>query len=324
MRLSKLIKLELLKGMLRLRAIEEVIAERYAEQEMRCPVHLCIGQEAIAVGVCSALAHKDTVISTHRCHGHYIAKGGDLKRMVAELYGKASGSTGGKGGSMHLIDTSVNFIGSTSIVGGTVPVAVGAGFASKLQGKRSVSVVFFGDAATEEGVFYESINFAALHKLPVLFVCENNLFSVYSPLNVRQPAQRSIRQVVESLGVTASLIDGNDSEAVYTETVKALEHIKTGKGPYFIEGTTFRHLEHCGPLCDDHLCYREPGELERWKKNDPIRNYTSALKRQGLIRDEYADSNLKRYRLETEQAIEYARRAPWPPISDFGKDAYGD
>ena len=169
----------LLACMLRIRRVEESIARRYAEQEMRCPTHLCIGQEAIAVGVCNALLRTDKVFSNHRAHGHYLAKGGDLNAMIAELYGRAAGCCGGRGGSMHLIDLDAGFMGATPIVGGTVPIAVGSAWASCLKNSSDVTVVFFGDGCFEEGVMHESLNFAALHNLPIVFICENNSYSVY-------------------------------------------------------------------------------------------------------------------------------------------------
>ena len=173
---DKKLSLSLLHGMLRIRLVEEKIADLYPQQEMRCPIHLCIGQEAIPVGVCSNLKIDDTILGNHRSHGHYLAKGGDLKAMMAEIYGKATGCSGGKGGSMHLIDLSVNILGTTPIVGSIIPIAVGAAFASSLKSEKNATIVFLGRAATEEGVFFESLNFAALKKLPIVFVSEDNFF----------------------------------------------------------------------------------------------------------------------------------------------------
>ncbi|MBI4331624.1 MAG: thiamine pyrophosphate-dependent dehydrogenase E1 component subunit alpha, partial [Chloroflexi bacterium] len=175
-------------AMLRIRLVEERIAELYPEQQMRCPVHLCTGQEAIAAGVSAHLTSDDYALSNHRSHGHYLAKGGDLKAMMAEIYGRVTGCSRGKGGSMHLVDLAAGFLGATPIVGSTIPMAVGAALATVMKGEKRVTVAYFGDAAVEEGVFHESLNFAALKRLPVVFVCENNFFSVYSPLSVRQPA----------------------------------------------------------------------------------------------------------------------------------------
>ena len=202
--------LTLLFAMLRIRRIEEALAQRYAEQEMRCPMHLCIGQEAIAVGVSASIGPDDMIFSNHRAHGHYLAKGGSLSGMVAELYGRKTGCCGGRGGSMHLIDLTVRFMGATPIVGGTVPLAVGSAWASQLKQSNQLTVVFFGDGCFEEGVVHESLNFAALHKLPVIFVCENNDFSVYTRRNERQP-DRPIFELAKAHGMDAYAGNGNDA-----------------------------------------------------------------------------------------------------------------
>ena len=178
--MNKKQKIELLYSMIRMRMVEEKIANKYSEQEMRCPVHLSIGQEAIASGICLNLEKKDQVLSAHRSHFHYLAKGGNLKKMISEIYGKETGCAGGKGGSMHLIDINAGLVAAVPIVGSTIPIGVGLAWANKLDKSKRIVVIFFGEGATEEGVFYESINFAALHSLPVLFVCENNYYSVYS------------------------------------------------------------------------------------------------------------------------------------------------
>ena len=195
--------------MLSIRLVEEEIANRYSNQRMRCPTHLCIGQEAIAVGVCKNLKTKDRVYSNHRAHGHYIAKGGNLKAMIAELYGMKEGCSGGRGGSMHLIDLDVSFMGATPIVGGTVPLAVGSAWGDRLRGENNITVVFFGDGCFEEGVLHESMNFAALHKLPVIFVCENNDFSVFTHISDRQP-QRPIYKIAQAHSLLTYVGNGND------------------------------------------------------------------------------------------------------------------
>lgn len=266
----------LLYSMLRIRRIEEALADRYSEQEMRCPMHLCIGQEAIAVGVCMALSPDDKVFSNHRAHGHYLAKGGDLNAMVAELYGRATGCCGGRGGSMHLIDLDVGFMGATPIVGGTVPLAVGSAWAASLKRTNQVTVVFFGDGCFEEGVVHESLNFAALHKLPVIFVCENNDFSVYTHRNERQP-DRPIYRIAEAHGMTAAFGDGNDVEEVLSISRGAIERARTGMGPQFLEFRTYRWREHCGPDFDDHLNYRTVQEIEAGMNDCPIARYKTKL-----------------------------------------------
>ena len=242
---SKRLK-KLFNEMLRIRMVEEEIARRYSEQEMRCPTHLYIGQEAIASGVSMNLTLSDKVVSNHRSHGHYLAKGGSLKRMIAEIYGKSTGCSRGRGGSQHLIDLSVNFCGAIPIVGETIPLAVGMAWAAKMKGKNSIAVAFFGDAAVEEGVLYESLNFAALKKLPVLFVCENNLYSILTPMSERQP-DREIYSFARSFNIPANKGDGNDVMAVDKLANGAVQHIRAGKGPGFFEFVTYPQKEPLRP-----------------------------------------------------------------------------
>jgi TPP-dependent pyruvate/acetoin dehydrogenase alpha subunit len=272
--------IHLLKEMLRIRLVEEALADRYSEQEMRCPMHLCIGQEAIAVGVAAALKNTDRVYSNHRAHGHYLAKGGSLKAMIAELYGRATGCCGGRGGSMHMIDLDVGFMGATPIVGGTVPLAVGSAWASKLQKKNEVTVIFFGDGCFEEGVMHESLNFAALHSLPILFICENNDFSVYTRLNERQP-DRPIFRVAEAHGIKSACGDGSDVEQVLKITSNAVNDLRAGLGPWFLEFSVFRWREHCGPDFDHQLNYRMPDEIQSGLAKCPIEAYSKILLQRG-------------------------------------------
>lgn len=291
----------LFRSMLRIRRIEEALADRYAEQEMRCPMHLCIGQEAIAVGVCAALSGNDVVFGNHRAHGHYLARGGNLNAMIAELYGRVTGCCGGRGGSMHLIDLGVGFMGATPIVGGTVPLAVGSAWAAALMGEPRVSVVFFGDGCFEEGVVHESLNFAALHKLPVVFVCENNEFSVYTRLTERQP-DRPIYRVAEAHGVAACAGDGNDVEAVLSIAQAAVAKARQGEGPQFIELKTYRWREHCGPSFDDDLNYRSKPEIESGLKDCPIAKLLTRLKHGNVI----ASSEVSRFEAEIRDEIKEA------------------
>ena len=276
------LRLELLKRMIRIRLVEEALANRYPEQQMRCPVHLSIGQEAVAAGVCAALEPRDRLLSTHRAHAHYLAKGGDLRAMIAEIYGKADGCTSGRGGSMHLVDLSVNMMGSTPIVGGTLPVALGFAFASWQAGTDELTAVFFGEGATEEGVFAECLNFAALKRLRVLFVCENNLYSVYSPLSVRQPPERDRGAIARAHGIAAFAGDGNDAEEVYRLTADAVRHVRAGGGPAFLEFSTYRWREHCGPNFDNDLGYRTTEEYESWRTRCPVERQQARLLSSGL------------------------------------------
>lgn len=302
----------LLFEMLRIRMIEEQIADRYTEQEMRCPVHLSIGQEAVAVGVCAALEPDNYVMSAHRGHAHYLAKGGSLPGMLAEIYGKATGCASGRGGSMHLVDLAVNMLGSTPIVGGSLPVAVGAAFGSWQKGERRVTAVFFGEAATEEGVFSESLNFAALKKLPILFVCENNLYSVYSPLSVRQPAERDRVGLAKAHGMPGDRSDGNDVEAVYRLSQDALRWIKGGRGPYYVEFDTYRWREHCGPNYDNHIGYRTEAEFLAWRERCPVETYRLRLLRSGETSEPEIVQMKGAISREIEKAFDYAKTSPFP------------
>ena len=314
--MEKVDYLTLFRSMLRIRRIEETLADRYAEQEMRCPMHLCIGQEAIAVGVCAALSSNDVVFGNHRAHGHYLAKGGNLNAMIAELYGRATGCCGGRGGSMHLIDLGVGFMGATPIVGGTVPLAVGTAWAATLTGESRVSVVFFGDGCFEEGVVHESLNFAALHKLPVIFVCENNEFSVYTRLTERQP-NRPIYRVAEAHGVAAYIGDGNDVEGVLAIAKPAVDNARQGKGPQFIELKTYRWREHCGPSFDDDLNYRSPPEIEDGLKDCPIAKFATRLKQ----RNSTFSSDCERFEAEIREEIDGAFKFAMSSAKPSSKDA---
>lgn len=299
-------------SMQRIRLVEEKIAELYSEQQMRCPVHLCIGQEAVSVGVCANLSEDDYVLSGHRSHGHYLAKGGDLKAMMAEIYGKATGCCSGKGGSMHLIDLSVGFLGATPIVGSTIPIAVGAALGSLMQSKQRVAVAFFGDAAVEEGVFHESVNFASLKKLPVVFVCENNLFSVYSPLFVRQPKGREIFELAKSHGISSFQADGNDVVQVYVLAKRAIQDVRQGKGPVFLEFKTYRWREHCGPNYDNNLGYRTESEFQSWKQRCPIQRLEERLFKEGILCNQDIDAMKSELESEIDKAVLFAKGSPFP------------
>ena len=313
--------LSLYRVMLRIRCTEETIANRYAEQQIRCPVHLCIGQEAISAGVCAALKPEDVVFSNHRAHGHYLAKGGSMKAMVAELYGRATGCCGGRGGSMHLIDLGSGFMGTTPIVGGTVPLAVGAAWASSLKDEGKVGVAFFGDGCFEEGIVHESMNFAALHKLPVLFVCENNNLSVCTPLKDRQPA-RPIHVVAQAHGWGARCSDGNDVEAVLGIACEAVDRARDGAGPQFLEFETYRWREHCGPNFDDELDYRSTLEITEGKAGDPLVRAQEKLLREGHATQSDLDKLKRVIVQEIERAFEYALSSAVPTYEDAAKRVY--
>lgn len=322
MKLSSEQKIRLFYEMLRIRRVEETIADRYAEQQMRCPVHLSIGQEAVAVGVSAALSPGDFVMSTHRAHAHYLARGGNLKAMIAELYGRATGCTSGRGGSMHLIDLSVGMLGSTPIVGGSLPVAVGSAFASWMDGQNHVTAYYFGEGMTEEGVFAESINFAALKKLPILFVCENNLYSVYSPMEVRQPAERSRANICAAHGIWTRTGHGNRVEEVLDVAREALSRIRSGEGPAYIELDTYRWREHCGPNYDNHIGYRTEEEFQKWKKICPIDTTRDELMRAGILSDGLLKKMHHDIESEITAAFEFALSSPYPEAGTLAQHLY--
>lgn len=296
--------------MLRIRLVEEAIAQEYHNQEMRCPTHLCIGHEAIPAGVCANLEKKDVVMSNHRSHGHYLAKGGDLKGMIDELYGKVTGCSKGIGGSQHLIDLEANFYGSTPIVGGTIPVATGVAWADKLKNRKRITAVFFGDAASEEGVFYESLNFAAIHKLSILYVCENNFYSIFTHISDRQP-KRDIYKLAQAQGILSLKDDGNDIIKVYNTAKKAIKQIRKGNGPVFIEYLTYRLKEHCGP--NEELPGERPiEEVEYWKKKSPIKKMEKYLLDYKLLNNEQITAIKEEISGEIEVAFQFAKDSPYP------------
>jgi pyruvate dehydrogenase E1 component alpha subunit len=303
---------KLLHAMKRIRHVEETIAARYAEQKMRCPTHLSTGQEAVAAAVGAVLRRDDLAVSGHRAHAHYLAKGGSLPAMIAEIYGKATGCAGGIGGSMHLVDEAAGFMGSTAIVAGTVPVGVGLAYAMKLKRTDQVSCIFMGDAVAEAGVFFESVNLAVLKQLPVLFICENNLYSVYSPLGVRQPEGRAIHKMVGAMGLPSACGDGNDALGVHQMVEEGVRAIRTGGGPRFYEFMTYRWREHCGPLYDNDLGYRTQAEFEQWKAKEPIAPFEQKLLGDGTLSSADIAAMDREIGEEVEQAFAFAESSPWP------------
>lgn len=258
--------------LLKVRLVEEAIAAEYKNQEMRCPVHLSIGQEAAAVGVSLCLTAEDVVFSTHRCHSHYLAKGGNLDTMIAELYGKKTGCAAGLGGSMHLVDPKVGMMGSSAIVGGSIPLGVGAALAFTMSNQKRVAVSYFGDGASEEGVFYESLNYAALKRLPVIFSCENNFLATTSPISSRR-AKDNIFEQGEVFGVPGVVVDGNDVIAVYEAAQKAVQRARNGEGPSVIESRTFRVMKHVGIDEDYTSGGRTKKDFEVGRSQCPIRKF---------------------------------------------------
>lgn len=295
----------LYRAMRRIRRVEEEIERVYPTDKIKSPVHLSIGQEAPSVGVCEALRPDDVVFATYRGHAAYLAKGGDLRTMVAELYGKATGSARGKAGSMHLIDIAAGFMGTSAIVGTTIPQAVGHAFAMKYRKSDRVTVAFFGDGATEEGTFHESMNFAALKRLPILFVCENNLYAIHSHIRDRA-VEPDLSQRAASYRMPSRRIEGSDVFAINGAAAEAVAAIRRGEGPQFIEVLTYRYCRHVGPGGDTALGYRTQAEIDGWEARDPVAQLGASLPVPTRIA---LDAEIE---LEIADAFEFAERSPFP------------
>lgn len=313
--------INLYKTMLRIRLCEESFVEPILKKEIKCPVHLYTGEEAVAAGVCAALTDKDYIFGNHRSHGHYLAKGGNMNQLVAEIYGKETGCSRGRGGSMHLIAPEKGFLGAAPIVAGTISLAVGAGLASKIRKDKSISVSFFGDGATGEGVLYEALNLAALKKLPVIFVCENNFYSTHLPLKEIR-AKDNIWQVALPFGVPSHRVDGNDVLAVFEAAKKAVSDARRGKGPSFIECRTYRLMGHVGPddnIQGQHTEIRPKSEVEKWRKKEPVGKLEKLLLQKKLLRKEDIDKIKEGIKKEVADSHILARRSPLPKEGDLKK-----
>lgn len=313
-------RLKMFQELLRIRMVEEGIAARYSEQEMRCPVHLCIGREAVAVGLSAHLTTKDYAFSTHRAHSHYLAKGGNLEAFIAELYGKATGCSGGRGGSMHLFDKEAGFLGCVPIVGASIPIAVGVAFDIKRRKDKAISVAYFGDGATEEGVFFESLNFARLHQLPMLFVCENDYYSVETSYDQRRHHGTDICEMIESFKVESSAHDGQDLDIIEAASKHAVDKVRAGEGPYFLEFKTQRLAEHCGPkiFSEDDRTYILDPDTPR----DPVKLYQQRLTQEGLCSEDDIKHMQDTFRQEIDQAFTMAQNAAYPKREDLSKHIY--
>lgn len=301
--------------MVRIRLTEERLARLIEGGEIKTPCHLCIGQEAIATGVCATLVDGDYVWGGHRSHGHYLARGGDLKMLVAEVWGKTTGCSSGRGGSMHLFAEAVGVLGTVPIVAATIPLAVGAALASKMRKEPRVSVAFFGDGATEEGHFHESINLAVLYGLPVLFVCENNFYASHLPLRERRAAD-NIYETAQVHGIPSARLDGNNVVEVYASARAAVDRARDGLGPTLLECRTYRWRGHVGASWDEDVGLRRRDELKEWLATDPIRRAQEALTGFG-VGGEFVESVERRTVAEVEDAITFARNSPAPAESDL-------
>jgi acetoin:2,6-dichlorophenolindophenol oxidoreductase subunit alpha len=303
---------DLLRRMWLIRAFEEKASALYAERQIVGLLHLGIGQEAVAVGACSLLRTDDFVYGGHRSHGHAIAKGADINRLLAEIAGRATGYCGGKGGSMHIAAKETGFITATGVVGGTIPLALGAAFAAKEKKQGQVAVVFFGDGAGQAGPFHESLNIASLWRLPVIFVCENNGYAEFTPLSAHTKIER-LAQHAKTYGIQASTVDGNDLFAVRDAMQNAVEKCRAGKGPVFVECLTHRMRGHYE---GDPGKYRELSQLAEWKKKDPIARAARALKSMKAVTDKEIEAIEREARTLVEKAAEFALSSPWPNASE--------
>lgn len=301
-----------------IRRTEEEVAKVYPTDKIKSPVHLSIGQEAVSVGVCEALKPQDVVFGTYRSHALYLAKGGDLKKMIAELYGKATGSAKGKGGSMHLIDLGAHVLGTSAVVGTTIANAIGYAYALKIRRKDAIVVSFMGDGATDEGVFHESLNFAALKALPMIFICENNSYAIHTHQRLRQ-ARTQITERVRAYGIHAERIEDNDVLKIYERVKQAADALRSGQpGPYFFECMTYRWKEHVGPNEDYHLGYRTKEEAEPWIKNDQVPKIGALVdpaKRKEIEAGVEAD---------VREAFAFAERSPFPERPELYTDVYSE
>ncbi|MBI1395547.1 MAG: thiamine pyrophosphate-dependent dehydrogenase E1 component subunit alpha [Betaproteobacteria bacterium] len=313
----------LLRDMIRIREIEEEIERRYHQDQMKTPIHLVIGQEAASVGFCSALTRDDLLYSGHRTHGAYLAKGGDLRAMLCEMHCRINGCAGSRGGSMHLIDKSVGMAGTSAIVGGAVPISAGAALALKMKGSDRLAAVFLGDAATEEGVVAETLNFAALKRLPLVFLCENNFYSVQSPLFTRQPV-RDIHKWAASHGVESVQVDGMNVLDVHDATAAAVERARHGGGATFIEAIVYRYRAHGGAGDDSKTGYRSLEEVREWERVDPVTTYGEFLKERRLVSEDDVAQMHAESRREVGEAFEFALASPEPTEKDLYTHVYSD
>ena len=310
-------------SMLRIRRIEEEIERRYHQDQMKTPIHLVIGQEATSVGACAALLETDLLYSSHRTHGNYLAKGSDLKAMLAEMHCRITGCVGSRGGSMHLIDKRVGMAGTSAIVGGALPIAVGAALAAQMKGEDRVTMVFLGDATTEEGVTSESLNFAALKRVPVVFFCENNFYSVQSPLSTRQPA-RDLHTWAATYQMPSMAVDGVNVLAVHDAAAQAVARARSGGGPTFIEAPVYRLRAHGGSGDDTHTGYRHIEEREHWEAFDPVSLFEHFLRSKALVSDQTTGDMERQIANEIADAFDFALSSPNPTKEDLTRHVYAD
>lgn len=319
--LTRKMLLDMYAMMLRIRMFEEKIVDLYPEQEMKCPVHLCIGQEAIAAGVCLNLRKDDYVFSNHRGHGHALAKGSAMRPLMAEFYGKVTGCSRGKGGSMHIIDVENGILGTSAIVAGGIPMGVGAALASSIRKDDRVTVIFFGDGAYDEGALYESFNFASLKKLPVVFFCENNFYATNSHQSARQSACR-ISEAASAFDAHGVCIDGNDVIEVYKAAQDSINRARKGGGPSLIEAKTYRWKGHVGPEADYEKGCRPKEELLYWMERCPVKVMRELLLSRNVATESELAGIASSVTEEIEDAVKFAKESEYPPLSDLLTDVY--
>jgi acetoin:2,6-dichlorophenolindophenol oxidoreductase subunit alpha len=308
----------MLQRMLEIRTSEEQIQGLFLQNLVRGSTHLCVGQEACSVGIAHALKKGDTVTCTYRGHGHALALGMNVKALMAEMMGKASGACKGKGGSMHLTDASIGLLGENAIVGAGLPIAVGAGLSAQVLGQDRISVAIFGDGAANIGAFHEALNMAAVWKLPVLFICENNLYGEYSPLASTTPVQ-DIAIRATAYNIPGIVVDGQDVETVYAEVKAAGDRARRGEVPSLIELKTYRFKGHSRT---DPATYRPEGELERWMQRDPIKLLSEKMKADGQLDDVELEEMKQATERAVFEAVEWAKAEPFPPIEALYEDIY--
>lgn len=308
--------MRLYRDMLRIRRFEEKCAELYTQEKIRGFLHLYIGEEAIATGVMQALSASDSIVATYREHGHALARGVSMNALMAEMFGKQEGSSRGRGGSMHVFDASTNFYGGNAIVGGGLPLAAGFGLAYRMQNLPHISVCFFGEGAVAEGEFHETLNLAALWQLPVLFVCENNLYAMGTALRLTE-SETNIQLKAQSYRVSAESVDGMDVVAVEAAALRAVNAIRNGAGPRFLECRTYRFRAHS--MFDAQL-YRDKEEVETWKKNDPLKRFGDWMRQAGIAHDADFDETERTVASEVSASVAFAEAGTWEPVSDLTRN----
>ncbi|MDI6891050.1 MAG: thiamine pyrophosphate-dependent dehydrogenase E1 component subunit alpha [Thermodesulfovibrionales bacterium] len=311
----------LYRQIIRIRFCEESLVEPILKGEIKCPCHLYSGEEAIATGVCAALEERDYVFGNHRSHGHYLAKGGSMPELIAEIYGKETGCSKGRGGSMHVIVPDKGLLGAAPLVAGTISLAVGAALAAKIRKEDRVTVSFFGDGAAGEGVLYESLNFASLKKLPIIFACENNLYSTHMPIRECRPGNNIFKSSVPFC-IPGYRVDGNDVLKVYELSKKAVELCRKGQGPVFIEFMTYRLRGHVGPddnIQGTHTDIRPKTEIEKWTKRDPIKRFEKTLLKNRILTKEDLEIIRKETEAEVKNAYVFTMNSPYPEKNELTK-----